>query len=51
MIKQYCRCCGNLRYCKEKSGVYLCAACVRKIHAGKAPSLEEIQRVQAIKLD
>lgn len=50
MIKQYCRCCGKLRYCKQHENIYLCASCVRKIHAGKAPSLDEIRRLQNVKL-
>lgn len=44
-MKNYCRCCGKLRNTKIHSGLPFCAACVRKINAGKEISFEKIKKL------
>ena len=50
-MKDWCRCCGKLRFVKEHDGVLLCPACVAKVRAGEAPELTKIKQLQSVKLD
>lgn len=44
-MKNYCQCCGKYRFVKNHDGLNLCAACVRKIRAGKTLSVDKIKKL------
>jgi len=49
-VRSWCRCCGKFKETKLHEDIPLCAACIKKIHAGKTFSIEKIKELQTTKI-